>query len=149
MSLVALPFSHKNFKLFVIFLKKNQICLKTVPRWHWYLAKKTTELCNPHFWLLIRCFALRSITINSGYIGQNKAIWLADEVLRYRDHHTLRCQDNISWHLISNNPKDVTLIMVCILLWETASQLTCIFELKQYKCHSMFSNISTNYKLQR
>ena len=37
----------------------------------------------------------------SRYLAQNAAIWLADEVLRYRDHDTSRCQDDISWHLIT------------------------------------------------
>ena len=32
----------------------------------------------------------------SRYLAQNAAILLADEVLRYRDHDILRCQDDIS-----------------------------------------------------
>ena len=32
----------------------------------------------------------------SHYLAQNDAICLADEVLRYRDHDTSRCQDDIS-----------------------------------------------------
>ena len=89
---------------------------------------------------------------HSRYLAQNAASWLAVEVLRYRDHDTSRCQDDISWHLIRNNRKDVTLTMVCVLLWETASLL--IFILERYLCqfHNMFSDnllISTNFKLQR
>ena len=34
-------------------------------------------------------------------IAPNAAIWLADEVLRYRDHDTSKCQGDISWHLIT------------------------------------------------
>ena len=41
----------------------------------------------------------------SRYLAQNAAIWLADEVLRYRDHDTSRCQDDISWHLITQQLK--------------------------------------------
>ena len=41
----------------------------------------------------------------SRYLAQNAAIWLADEVLRYRDHDTSRCQDDISWHLITQQSK--------------------------------------------
>ena len=44
----------------------------------------------------------------SRYLAQNAAIWLADEVLRYCDHDTSRCQDDISWHLIRNSRKEVT-----------------------------------------
>ena len=62
----------------------------------------------------------------SRYLAQNAAIWLADEVLRYRDHDTSRCQDDISWHLVRNNQKDVTLTMVRVLLRETVSLLTFI-----------------------
>ena len=32
----------------------------------------------------------------SHYLTQNAAILLTDEVLRYRDHDTSRCQDDIS-----------------------------------------------------
>ena len=39
------------------------------------------------------------------YLAQNAAIWLADEVLRYHDHDTSRCQDDISWHLITQQSK--------------------------------------------
>ena len=41
----------------------------------------------------------------SRYLTQNAAIWLADEVLRYCDHDTSRCQDDISWHLIMQQLK--------------------------------------------
>ena len=41
----------------------------------------------------------------SCYLAQNASIWLADEVLRYRDHDTSRCQDDISWHLITQQSK--------------------------------------------
>ena len=44
----------------------------------------------------------------SRYPAQNAAIWLADEVLRNCDHDTSGCQDDISWHLICSNLKDVT-----------------------------------------
>ena len=43
--------------------------------------------------------------IISRYLAQNAAIWLADEVLRYRDHDTWRCQDDISWHSITQQSK--------------------------------------------
>ena len=43
--------------------------------------------------------------INSRYLAQNAAIWLVDEVLRYRDHDTSRCKDDISWHLITHQSK--------------------------------------------
>ena len=35
------------------------------------------------------------LKISSCYVNQNAAIWLADEVFKYCDHDTLRCQDNI------------------------------------------------------
>ena len=35
----------------------------------------------------------------SSYLAYNAAIWLADEVWRYRDHDTKRCQD--TWYAIS------------------------------------------------
>ena len=43
----------------------------------------------------------------SRYLAQNATIWLADEVLRYRDYQydTSRCQDDISWHLITQQSK--------------------------------------------
>ena len=41
----------------------------------------------------------------SRYLAQNAAIWLADEVLNYREHDTSRCQDDISWHLIKQQSK--------------------------------------------
>ena len=41
----------------------------------------------------------------SRYLAQNAAIWLADEVWRYRDHDTLQCQDDISRHLITQQSK--------------------------------------------
>ena len=41
----------------------------------------------------------------SRYLAQNAAIWLAVEVLRYRDHDTSRCQDDSSWHLITQQSK--------------------------------------------
>ena len=42
---------------------------------------------------------------SSHYLAQNAAIWLADEVLRYLDNDTSRCQDDISWHLITQQSK--------------------------------------------
>ena len=45
------------------------------------------------------------MNIYSRYLAQNAAIWLADEVLRYCDHDTSRCQDDISWHLITQQSK--------------------------------------------
>ena len=41
----------------------------------------------------------------SRYLAQNAAIWLAVEVLRYRDHDISRCQDDISWHLFTQQSK--------------------------------------------
>ena len=68
----------------------------------------------------------------SRYLAQNAAIWLADEVLRDCGHDTSRCQyDKISWNLIRNNQKDVSLAMDCILLPEKASQLKFIFKSKE------------------
>ena len=78
------------------------------------------------------------IVIVSCYLAQNAAIWLTDEVLGYRDYDTSRCQDDISWHLIYNNWKDVTQTMVCILMQETVNTPTCLFERKQCKYYSMF-----------
>ena len=64
---------------------------------------------------------------DSRYVAQNAAIWLADEVLRYIVIMTLRGAKTIfldTW--LRNNPKDVTLTMVRVLLRETASLLTFI-----------------------
>ena len=53
--------------------------------------------------------ALNQVRVNknrtSRYLAPNAAIWLADEVFRYRDHDTSRCQDDISWHLIMQQSK--------------------------------------------
>ena len=55
---------------------------------------------------MIRCnMILLQQKINSRYLAPNASIWLADEVLRYRDHGTSRCQDDISWHLITQQSK--------------------------------------------
>ena len=43
--------------------------------------------------------------LHSRYLAQNAAIWLADGVLRYLAHDTSRCQDDISWHLITQQSK--------------------------------------------
>ena len=40
---------------------------------------------------------VKYVILNSRYLAQNDAIWLADEVLSYRDHDTLRCQNDIRW----------------------------------------------------
>ena len=66
----------------------------------------------------------------SHYLALDAAIWLADEVLKYRDHNTSRCQNDISWHVIRNNQNDVRETMVYVLLQETASSNTCIFDWK-------------------
>ena len=47
----------------------------------------------------------QALTQISRYLAQNAAIWLADEVLRYRDHDTSKCQDDISWQLIMQQLK--------------------------------------------
>ena len=39
---------------------------------------------------------MESLINTSRYLAQNAAIGLADEVLKYRDHDTSRCQDGIS-----------------------------------------------------
>ena len=43
-------------------------------------------------------------------------------------------------YLICNNPKDITLTMVCVLLLETMSPLTFIFASYQCQFHSMISD---------
>ena len=72
---------------------------------------------------------------DSRYLAQNAAIWLAVEVLRYPDHDTSKCQDDIYWHLIRNNRKDVILTMVCVLL-----RKTCVHS------HSSLNVISVNFR---
>ena len=62
--------------------------------------------CILHIFNTLRAHGVGKIRKSSSrYLPQNAAIWLADEVLRYRDHHTSRCQDDISWHLITQQSK--------------------------------------------
>ena len=129
------------------------MCKLAITSFHCPTHGPWTHAQNPYSWLFEYWKCGCSFNVHIRYLAQNAAIWLADEVLlRYCDQDTLRSQDKISWHLIHNSLKNLMLIMVCVLLWETVNPLTCIFEQKHCQCHSMFSkNLynSTNYKLLR
>ena len=56
-------------------------------------------------WKSVVIATSRLLLFVSRYLAQNAAIWLADEVIRYCDHDTSRCQNDISWHLITQQSK--------------------------------------------
>ena len=83
----------------------------------------------------------------SRYLTQNAAIWLADEVLRYRDHDTSRCQDDISWNLIMQQLKRCNAYNDLRIVARNGES-THIY----YEHYSMFSDnllVFTNFKIQR
>ena len=88
----------------------------------------------------------------SRYLAQNAAIWLADEVLRYRDHDTSRCQDDISWHLITQQSKRRTANNGLRIVARNGESTHIYYERYQCWFHSMFSDnllVFANFELQR